>query len=372
METISAFLHFSKKVLTNANEGIFWSERNTKGKENWIFGVGEMCKANFEKGPFPFFSIIDFLGKEKFYWHFKQWHSPSSPPMWEEISTYSPKLAERRKKQSTNRGKPSTNFKFTPLENHSNETKKSFSNKIKNVQQAQRAGEMWVINLAHELSGKLKNEKVLIQAFLNFLKSKRTHAGGIVWTKKLKFCSFSPEVFLIQKGQNISTFPIKGTGEKNSLEKSKKEISELHMITDLLRNDLGQIGKQVTVPQERFLTDEKDFFHARAEISAKLKKQILKEAEFSELLPAGSISGAPKKRVIEEILKHESFTRGFYTGTFGVKYTPENSIFNILIRTLFTENGRWKFPVGAGITVESDPEKEWEETLKKARILFRI
>ncbi|MCF7812405.1 chorismate-binding protein [Candidatus Gracilibacteria bacterium] len=237
------------------------------------------------------------------------------------------------------------------------------------MQSASEQGDIWVLNLAHELSEELSDEKLLLSLYHSFLELKKNHCGGVVWTVEQKMCSMSPEVFLTQKGNILSTFPIKGTGDREYLEQNEKEISELAMVTDLLRNDLGQIAKKVWVENERVLVDRKSHWDAHSEIYARLPQNNISWEQFEMLLPAGSISGAPKKRVVEKILELENFDRDFYTGTFGVRFSPEESIFNILIRTLFAQDGKWRFPVGAGITYESDAVAEWQETLQKAEIL---
>ena len=83
---------------------------------------------------------------------------------------------------------------------------------------------------------------------------------------------------------------------------NEKEISELNMVTDLLRNDFGQICSSVEVKHKRTLTKERDFYHAHSKINGILKSS-LSEQSFQKLLPAGSISGAPKKKVIEKMKK---------------------------------------------------------------------
>jgi anthranilate/para-aminobenzoate synthase component I len=127
----------------------------------------------------------------------------------------------------------------------------------------------------------------------------------------------------------------------------------------------------VWLQRERYLTPENNFYHARAEVCGTLPTAELEWDAFKKLLPAGSISGAPKMRVLRLLKELESFDRDFYTGTFGVRLSPKKSIFNILIRTLFLDEElkTWSFPVGAGITIESDPVAEWKETLQKAEIL---
>lgn len=345
-----AFEYFANRVL-QGDEGVFFSEKEG-GNEQWIFGLGNKINADFERGPFPFFSLVSFLGDQKYFWHFEEWYSPGKPfPEAEIQKITSPWNIEKK------------------LSNYSSETEESFAAKVEKVRNLAANGEVWVLNLAHELSGDLGDEKVLFSVFDHFLNLGKDHCGGIIWNIEQKMCSMSPEIFLHQKGNIISTFPIKGTGTKNYLETNQKEVSELAMVTDLLRNDLGQIADHVWMKNERVLVNRGDFWDAHSEIFAELPSDILTWDQYHTLLPGGSISGAPKKRVTEYVLKLEDFDRGFYTGTFGVKFSPSESIFNILIRTLFAEQGKWRFPVGAGITYESDAVAEWKETLQKAEIL---
>ncbi len=355
MNALSAFAFFVEKIVAG-EEGIFWSERNLRGEENWLFGTGKRIPADFTCGPFPFFSLTSFLGDEHHFVHFPQCFSVQNPPI---VARTCHGMSLRE-----------TKIILPPnLAACSNETEKSFCKKVEQVKAFARQGELWVLNLAQELRGALADDQALLSAFRYFLELKKTHAGGVWWTHEHKFCSFSPEVFLVQKGNMVSTFPIKGTGSRDYLLTSQKEISELWMITDLLRNDLGQIARRVLVERERVLTDCGHFFHAHAEIFAELPKSLLSWEQYRTLLPAGSISGAPKCRVVEKILALESFSRELYTGTFGLKTSPQDFISNILIRTLFAKKKQWSFPVGAGITYESDPEYEWQETLQKAEIL---
>jgi anthranilate/para-aminobenzoate synthase component I len=295
------------------------------------------------------------LGDRKYFWHFSTWFDDQNPPV------------DFLKKRNTPKN-PSLKL-YTHLAKHSNETENSFVQKIKKIQKISENGEIWVLNLAHKLSGKLANETSLLSVFYSFLRKKKDHCGGVVWTSEQKLCSLSPEIFLTQKGKTISTFPIKGTGNKVYLEKNQKEISELAMVTDLLRNDFGQIANRVWMGRERILVPRGEFWDAHAEIFAELSQNRLTWEMYKKMLPAGSISGAPKARVTDYILQLENFERSWYTGTFGVKFSQSGSIFNILIRTFFVKNKTWEFPVGAGITYESDAHSEWKETLQKAEIL---
>jgi len=295
-----AFSLFVQKIL-KGEEGVFWSEDSGDGKIRWIFGWGKKIKADFAKGPFPFFSITSFLGDKNEFWHFDNWVSnedgakngeKSFPQSLQDLRIFSTKKS---------------------LESFSNETKYSFCQKVDRVKKLAEDGDVWVLNLAQEFIGKVEDEKILLTAFWRFLNLKKRHAGGVVWTNEQKFCSFSPEIFLIQDGKTLVTFPIKGTGTKEYLEDSQKEIAELSMVTDLLRNDLGQIAQKVWVENERVLVDRGNHYDAQAQIFAKISNSILVWKDYQKLLPAGSISGAPKKRVVENIFSLESFERKWYT-----------------------------------------------------------
>jgi|GEM_PF-2225851 anthranilate/para-aminobenzoate synthase component I len=369
MNFVNAFAFFVQKIKAG-EEGVFFSEREGD-RERWIFGWGKKVEADFEKGPFPFFSLTSFDGKAHQFWHFDNFVSSN----------------DDLNKSFEQMCKTSAQNVFNFSEALDTDTKESFCKKIETVRQLSEKGEVWVLNLAHSLSGELTDDKELLNVFHNFLKLEKDHCGGVIWTDEQKMCSTSPEVFLRQKENVLSTFPIKGTGTEAYLKNNEKEISELAMVTDLLRNDLGQIAQKVWVEKERVLVNRGDFFDAHAEIYATLPsippqeegKSVLTWEQYRLLLPCGSICGAPKKRVVENILKLENFDREYYTGTFGVRYSPTDSVFNILIRTLFIEpspQGRgslkWKFPVGAGITYESIPDREWDETLQKAGVLLQI
>lgn len=361
---LRALSFFAQKIL-EGEEGVFFSvnKPGILNKKNWIFGWGKIQVADFEKGPFPFFLVTDFKGKKSSFLHFENWKSFDS----EKTNPIKINTSILKEIELNTLSKKKTK-EIISLK------KDTFIKNIKKIKNSQKNGEIWVLNLAQNFGFKelnndeLKNKKILLGQFYRFLKAKKNHCGGLFITNKQKFCSFSPEIFLQQKELNISTFPIKGTGGKEELENSEKEISELLMITDLLRNDLGEICQKVEVVKERFLTKENHFFHAQSQINGLLKKN-LDQKSFFKLLPAGSISGAPKKRVVEKISELESFERNFYTGVFGVRFSAEHSLMNLLIRTLFLKNNEWYFPVGAGITIDSDPQKEFEELLLKTNIL---
>ena len=191
--------------------------------------------------------------------------------------------------------------------------------------------------------------------------------------------SSSPETFLKISGRGIETKPIKGTRPRFAnvdddlrsayeLQTSPKEISELVMITDLLRNDLGQVSEfgSVAVTEMLRLETLAQVHHLVSTVTGRLREDIDTIDALAACFPGGSITGAPKKRAMEIIRELEGRPRGIYCGAIGwLGYNGESS-FNIAIRTMIRKGDKLIYQVGAGIVADSDPLKEYEETLHKA------
>jgi len=191
--------------------------------------------------------------------------------------------------------------------------------------------------------------------------------------------SSSPETFLRLSGRGVETRPIKGTRPRFAdpdedrrsayeLQTSPKEIAELVMITDLLRNDLGQVCEFGSVQVDEMLQLETlgQVHHLVSTVSGRLRGGIDHLDALAACFPGGSITGAPKKRAMEIISALEPVPRGVYCGALGYLGYHGESQFNIAIRTLVREGGKLSYHVGAGIVADSDPQKEYEETLHKA------
>ncbi len=195
--------------------------------------------------------------------------------------------------------------------------------------------------------------------------------------------SSSPELFLELSGSLARTRPIKGTrprfrdatqDEKSAYDliTSPKEISELIMITDLERNDLGRICEFGSVRASELLKLERHehVFHLVSTVEGQLRSEVDHLDAIRACFPGGSITGAPKKRAREIIDELETEPRGLYTGAIGVIGFDGETRLSIAIRTAIAEAGELHFHVGAGIVADSDPALEYEETLHKARGLF--
>ena len=192
-------------------------------------------------------------------------------------------------------------------------------------------------------------------------------------------CSASPECFLRMNGRRIETQPIKGTRPRgddpesdeslaNELLGSAKERSELVMITDLERNDLGQVCEYGSVRVTDLLKLERfaQVQHLVSTVEGTLREEVDHLEALLACFPGGSITGAPKRRAMEIIDELESTRREWYTGAIGYFGFNGQSQFSIAIRTAWIEGGQIRFDTGAGIVADSDPASEYEETLHKA------
>ena len=152
------------------------------------------------------------------------------------------------------------------------------------------------------------------------------------------------------------------------LQTSPKENAELVMITDLERNDLGQVCEYGSVAVSELLKLERheQVFHLVSTVDGRLRPEMDHVEALRACYPGGSITGAPKKRAREIIAELEPAPRGLYTGALGWIGFNGESQFSIAIRTVAVEGRTAHFHVGAGIVADSIPEMEWLETLDKA------
>jgi len=193
---------------------------------------------------------------------------------------------------------------------------------------------------------------------------------------KNEFVCFSPETFVTIHDGNISTFPMKGTqkvlsseSEKEILD-NKKEIAEHNTVVDLLRNDLSMVADKVRVNRfrytERINTHEGELLQVSSEITGELPHGYhsrIGEILF-KLLPAGSVTGAPKERTLAVIREAEKTDRGYYTGVAGV-FDGNNLDSAVLIRFIENRSGKMHFRSGGGITFLSDARTEYQELIDK-------
>ena len=256
------------------------------------------------------------------------------------------------------------NLKKTPID--FDQYKKKFDYVIDKI----KSGDTYLLNLTAET--KIETELSLKEIF----KISNAHYK---LRYKDKFVCFSPEKFVQIKDNVISTFPMKGTIDadiphaKSVILANEKEMAEHIMVVDLLRNDLNIVSKNVRVESFRYITSidagEKKLLQVSSHISGDLDEKwhenigdILKN-----LLPAGSISGTPKKSTLDIIKELENYERGFFSGVFGI-YDGKTFDSGVMIRFIEKKDNGHVYKSGGGITLESDVESEYKEMLDKIYI----
>ena len=298
---------------------------------------------------------------------------------------------------------------FAPLrEVSSNLSRADFIAAVKRAQCYIRAGDIYQVNLSHRLTiqlqrwGEAPDEPNPSSGFPARGDARPTNLAGWELFQQLsavspapfsafldcddgsQHCRFqiassSPEQFLRMSGSHIVTRPIKGTRPRDTdltrdaqlayeLQTSSKELAELVMITDLLRNDIGKVCEfgSVQVPELAKLERFAQVQHLVSTAEGRLRKDVTHFAAFASAFPGGSITGAPKFRAMEIIDELEPISRGPYCGAIGYLGFNRESQLSIIIRTAICKDGLAHFNVGAGIVADSNPEAEYEETLAKA------
>ncbi|MGJ8725086.1 MAG: aminodeoxychorismate synthase component I [Roseibacillus sp.] len=263
----------------------------------------------------------------------------------------------------------------------SNFSRKDFESIVATAQNYIAAGDIYQVNLAQRFEAKVSTES-LLPYYEKLRAASPAPMSAYLDTGDREILSSSPELFLRLSGNSIQTRPIKGTRPRfddhasdlrssHELKTSEKEMAELLMITDLLRNDLGRICEfgSVEVDALAQLESLAQVHHLVSTVSGTLNEGITHLDALASCSPGGSITGAPKKRAREIIAELEPTPRGLYTGALGYFGLNGESQFSIVIRTLIHEKalGLAHYHVGSGVVADSTPQAEYEETLHKAK-----
>jgi para-aminobenzoate synthetase component I len=258
----------------------------------------------------------------------------------------------------------------------SNFSRDEFVRAVRRVQEFIRAGDIYQVNLSQRLTAPRGTSAWNFFRQLNALSP--APFAAYMDCGDFQIASSSPEQFLRLSGSHILTRPIKGTRPRGAdptrdaqlayeLQTSAKEMAELIMITDLLRNDLGKVCDfgSVQVPELARLEKFAQVQHLVSTIEGRLRPGVTHFAALASCFPGGSITGAPKFRAMEIIDELEPVARGPYCGCHGYLGFNRESQLSITIRTAICTWDKIHFNVGAGIVADSDPESEYEETLAK-------
>jgi para-aminobenzoate synthetase component 1 len=259
----------------------------------------------------------------------------------------------------------------------SNLSREEFVAKVHRAQSYIHAGDIYQVNLSHRLT--VKTDFSGWEIFQRLSAVSPAPFSAFLDCADFQIASSSPEQFLRLSGAHIVTRPIKGTRPRDGdptrdaqlayeLQTSAKELAELVMITDLLRNDLGKVCEygSVQVPELAKLEKFAQVQHLVSTVEGRLRNDVTHFAALAASFPGGSITGAPKFRAMEIIDELEPLSRGPYCGCIGYLGFNRESQLNIAIRTAVCKDGQAYFNVGAGIVADSDPEAEYAETLAKA------
>jgi para-aminobenzoate synthetase component 1 len=259
--------------------------------------------------------------------------------------------------------------------------KASFEDAVRRTISYIRAGDIYQANITRSIYGETELDAVELGRRL--YGSNRIDCGVFASIEGKYVISTSPERFFRIRNGTILTSPIKGTIEKKkephqnkknkkTLLTSEKNLAELAMIVDLLRNDISKFCCENTVRVSGFpiLKELDNVYHLVSDIEGKLMNNVGFKDIIQAMFPGGSISGCPKIRACQIIEELEKGGRGIYTGSFGYLGFQGNMDFNIMIRSLFLYGTSFIFNVGGGITLLSEPGKEYEETIYKAKNIY--
>lgn len=243
------------------------------------------------------------------------------------------------------------------------------------------AGDIYITNMTRQIE--IRSQAEPYEIFRLLRRNNPSPFGGYFHYEDVEIIGASPERFFEIREGVIRTRPIKGTRKRGEtpqedeqlrleLEHSEKDKSELLMIVDLERNDLSRVCEPNSVKVEELFVTEAyaTVFHLVSTICGKLQKDKDVVDVLQAMFPGGSITGAPKYRSMEIIDELEHSRRMLYTGSMGYIGFDGDCDFNIVIRTLVYQDGCYHIGAGGGITCESEPDFEYEETCQKARALI--
>ncbi len=260
----------------------------------------------------------------------------------------------------------------------SNTTRADFLARVARAQDYIHSGDIYQVNLSQRLSAPFPGSGWrLFQALSDVSPAP---FSAYLDAGEFQLASSSPELFLRLSGSQIQTRPIKGTRPRSAdptrdaqlsyqLQTSEKEMAELVMITDLLRNDLGRVCEfgSIHVPELARLERYPQVQHLVSTVEGSLRHGVTHLSALAACFPGGSITGAPKIRAMQIIDELEPVCRGPYTGALGYLGFNRESQLSMIIRTALLKDGVAHFQVGAGIVADSIPDAEYLETIAKAR-----
>ncbi len=263
--------------------------------------------------------------------------------------------------------------------------KTEYLKNVEIVKQLIREGEVYELNLCKYFKANWSPDGLSFFEALN--RKYPMPFSGWFRSGSEEIASASPERFLKRDGAELISQPIKGTARRGQTQEedeqnklallnSEKERAENMMIVDLVRNDLAKVSKtgSTTVEEMFGIYAFPKVFQMISTVRSVLQNGLDTADALDSTFPMGSMTGAPKQEVMKRISALEPLRRGAYSGALGYFGPGTNFDFNVLIRSLFINHktGESGFAVGSAITIDSDPEEEWEECRNKAAALLDV
>lgn len=256
--------------------------------------------------------------------------------------------------------------------------KDAFCKMVENAKRRIYEGDIFQVVLSNRLAAKYEGS-----LFYTYCKLRETNPSPYMFyfsSDDVEIAGASPETLVKLKDKTVTTYPLAGTRPRGktpeedfTLEKEllgdEKELAEHNMLVDLGRNDLGKISKFGTVKVDKYINIERysHVMHIGSAVSGEIRDDCDALDAVSAVLPAGTLSGAPKLKACEIISESENNKRGIYGGAIGYLAFNGDMDTCIAIRLAFKKNGRVFVRSGAGIVADSVPEKEYQECINKAK-----
>jgi para-aminobenzoate synthetase component I len=281
---------------------------------------------------------------------------------------------------------PQSANSLAPVSFRPQQSRDFYMDRVRRCQEYIAAGDLYQANLSHRFSvtsdsfTKQAGLATELQIYARLRSMNPSPFSGLLRIGDTSFISTSPERLVRLNGRSADTRPIAGTrrrGRNDSDDRrlqeellgNEKERAEHLMLVDLERNDLGRVCACGSIHVEEFMSIEEysHVSHLVSHISGQLRAEVTGLDLLRAVFPGGTITGVPKIRCMEIIDELEPVRRGPYTGSMGYLSWSGDLDFNIVIRTLVLHQKQGYLQVGAGIVADSDPAKEYEETMHKAQ-----
>ena len=307
---------------------------------------------------------------------------PREPQAWARANRRLDELTHRLRQGGPGYPEPRDTAGLNEADFVSGFTREGFIAAVEKSKEYIRAGDVFQVVLSQRLSVPFRARPVDVYRALRALNPSPymyfLDVGGT------QVVGSSPEILVRLEGGEVTVRPIAGTRPRGKTHEEDialeaelladpKERAEHLMLIDLGRNDVGRVSEPGTVEVgDRFVIERySHVMHIVSEVTGRLKEGLSYADVLRATFPAGTVSGAPKIRALEVIRELEPIKRNVYAGSIGYISWHGDADTAIAIRTAVIQDGKLHVQAGAGIVYDSDPQKEWEETMSKGRALFR-